>query len=318
MGWIYDIEYTNNGKPITVKVGIKNPKEVPGALVHWIDTRGDIHHSYVAIYTRGALKDKPKSTVHGCLDKNREPILKIGKEGAKELLYHYNSALRRYKKNPGNYDDLSGKTGAALNTAARKKANEYAIKQATYFANRKAEIQNPAKLLSNRKGTIMYNDAYDEDGKGKMRIAVGGDQITNDELKLFSKHGKKLLRNFDTGLNRSVKYMRQQNLIDLLNKPKSANLPKKPKRKSSKKSSKTKSTKEQPKVEAKKVFVASKPWSAMTNEEKINHAKKVLNIENPAAMTAVKNSKMRNRDKNNAILQKYDSLSDDVKNNHLP
>ena len=63
--------------------------------------------------------------------------------------------------------------------------------------------------------------------------------------------------------------------------------------------------------------VPSKSWSKMSDEEKLRHAKKVLTIENPSAMTAFKNSKMRNRDKNAVILNKYNDLSDSIKRKHL-
>ena len=147
MGWIYDIEYTNeNGYPITVSVGIKDPKKVPGALVHWIDTRGDIHHENVAIYTRGPLKNKPKTTVHGCLDKNREPILKISKDRAQLLITDYNYALRKYKTKPedNGFPSLEGKSDKEkkeIYARMRTAANDFAIKNAKYEMKRAKEIQ---------------------------------------------------------------------------------------------------------------------------------------------------------------------------------
>ena len=150
MGWIYDIEYTENGRPITISVGIKKPKNVPGALVHWIDTRGDIHHENVAIYTRGPLKDKPKSTVHGCLDKNREPILKISKKSASKLADNYNSLLRKYKAHPedNGFPSLEGKSDSekkSIYEDMRKKANSYAINSVKKETPRMTDANNYVK-----------------------------------------------------------------------------------------------------------------------------------------------------------------------------
>ena len=150
MGWIYDIEYTENGRPITISVGIKKPKNVPGALVHWIDTRGDIHHENVAIYTRGPLKNKPKSTVHGCLDKNREPILKISKKSASKLADNYNSLLRKYKAHPedNGFPSLEGKSDSekkSIYEDMRKKANSYAINSVKKETPRKTDANNYVK-----------------------------------------------------------------------------------------------------------------------------------------------------------------------------
>ena len=192
MGWIYDIEYTNNGKPITVKVGIKNPKEVPGAYVHWIDTKGKPHGEYVQIYTRGVLKDKPKSTVHGCLDKNREPILKIGKEAAKELVTKYNSAFRKYKRNPDNYADLKGKTGEALSNAIKKKANDYAIQQVDKGLEANSRKSDLTKFLNKKH---QYEAKIDQ---GVKYLKENPDKLKNSDLTMedIEKQAKRMKNRF--------------------------------------------------------------------------------------------------------------------------
>ena len=221
MGWVYDIEHTKDGKQITVKVGIKNPKEVPGALVHWIDTKGDIHHEYVPIYTKGKLKDKPKSTVHGCLDKDRYPILFVNKEIASQLVTKYNSLVRKYKKNPEEYDDLRDKTGKDLSTAIREKANNIAIIYAQDmkksrknalenwktlnlegFANKKHKIDqkldkleaNP-NILAKKKLTI--DDAEKLAKREKRRLVNKTMKAINDDI---NKKAKELINTPNSGI----------------------------------------------------------------------------------------------------------------------
>ena len=195
MGWIYDISYKgHDGKPIKVKgKGSSKNKDIPGAIVSWIDSKSNHHHEAVPIYVKGDLKNKPKTTVHGCLNENREPILKISGTRAEELVSDYNSALRRYKKNPKKYGFL--KTGKALNEDIREKAEELALRLVKYEKDRRKSIQGEAKELSKHKGTIIYNDAYEEGGKGKMRMAIGGMSIKPMELQKISKRGNRMMRN---------------------------------------------------------------------------------------------------------------------------
>ena len=193
MGWIYNIDYTNeNGHPITVSIGIKDPKKVPGALVHWIDTRGKDHHENVAIYTRGPLKDKPKSTIHGCLDKNREPILNISKAAASELVSKYNSALRKYKRNPDDYADLKGKTDKNLSAAIRKKANDYAIQQVYKGLEASSRKSDLTKFLNKKH---RYEAKID---RGVNRLKENPDKLKNQDLTMedIEKQAKRMKNGF--------------------------------------------------------------------------------------------------------------------------
>ena len=349
MGWIYDIEYTKDKEPIIVKIGIKDPKEVPGALVHWIDTRGDIHHEYVPIYVKGPLKDKPKSTVHGCLDKNREPILRIDKDRAQLLITDYNYAIKKYKTKPteNGFPSLEGKSDKekkVIYAEMRKKANEFAVKNAKYEMKRAEElriqrIENVNRQIAKDAEELINtpNSGIYIDKNGHMRMGIldvkMSDAMKKKMKKRRNKEGAKFRAynfqklNDQKRASPSIRKASKKYLAELeadienekKNEEKNRLKAEKRAKKAAKKLEAEKKAREEAekkaKIEASGGYISKKSWDVMTDTEKLNHAKRVIEIENNGMAFAIK-AMAKNNPK--LYLQRYEELSDEVKNRHLP
>ena len=80
-----------------------------------------------------------------------------------------------------------------------------ALRLVKYEKTRRKSIQREAKKLSKHKGTIIYNDAYDEGGTGKMRMVIGGMSIKPAKFQKLYNHGKRMLRNHPVRIKVSAK-----------------------------------------------------------------------------------------------------------------
>ena len=229
MPWAWKVNLKNpDGTPITIKKGLRKPKEVPGCIVDWMDSKGYIRHTLSPVYVSGKRKGMPKNSIYGCFTEETgwQPTAKDD-DDADELRKEHNRKSRRkfYIKRP------------------RTKIPDKKIKS----------------LLSGRRGKAITKP-------------------------------KKTKKAKNTVAKKPVNEV-ENNIKD----------------------------EKQTKLEAAGGYIARKPWDEMTDEQKIYHARTVLELENyPVIVSLLMLGKNNNKKKDEVILQRYEELSDEIKNRHLP
>ena len=219
MPWAWKVHLK---KPTGALIKWKNchGKEFPGCIVDWMDSRGEVHHTLAPVYVKGDRKGMPKTSIHGCFtEKNGWTTNATSKEDA-DAQRRAKNRIKRGNANINKYKQKYSREPEILEAKIEKQQNRnYKLGLKDRRAINDA-IKAKAKLLSDYKGTIIYNDAYDEGGTGKMRMAVGGTKIKNDRFRTLSKDNRKMLRNATSTFGKRLKYRPNRKITDMFKREK--------------------------------------------------------------------------------------------------
>ena len=166
MPWAWKIHYKEDGKPITETV---RGKEVPAGIVDWMDTKGYIHHTLVPIYVKGEKKGMPKNSVHGCFTKRFGWKLNAFDEDDAnyQRLNNQRRVRANYKVNYAIKSQLSHDEIEKIRKSEFHKVKKMAMKDRQKYYE---DIAKKGKKLSHAKNSVIYTDAFQEGGTGKLKI----------------------------------------------------------------------------------------------------------------------------------------------------